>query len=495
MRRLLPSVAIAFLLIPAVSCPAAGPNVLMVAIDDQNDWIGCLGGHPQARTPHIDSLAARGTLFTNAHCQAPLCNPSRSSLLTGLRPSTTGIHGLVPGIRSVDATRNSVTLPQAFRGADYWTFTCGKVFHDGSLSPKERQAEFATWGPAPGMGRPPMPFAKLPQPRHPAMDWGPFPETESKAADHLIADAAIKALADAPKEKPFFIAAGFRLPHVPCFAPKAWFDLFPEDKVQLPPVLETDRDDTPRFSWYLHWKLPEPRLKTLRDHGEWKPLVRAYLASTAFMDAQVGRLLQALEKSGRSGETVVVLWSDHGYHLGEKLITGKNTLWERSTRVPLVFAGPGIARGARCGKPAELLDIYPTLVEMSGIPMERRPARLEGVSLKPQLADAGAPRDKPAITSHNQGNHAVRDERYRYIRYADGGEELYDMQADPNEWTNLAAMAEHSETKARLARWLPRVDVAAVPGSLHRVLIRDGATGAVTWEGQPILPTDPIPTP
>jgi arylsulfatase A-like enzyme len=327
------------------------------------------------------------------------------------------------------------------------------------------------------------------------MDWGPFPETESKAADHLIADAAIKALADAPKEKPFFIAAGFRLPHVPCFAPKAWFDLFPEDKVQLPPVLETDRDDTPRFSWYLHWKLPEPRLKTLRDHGEWKPLVRAYLASTAFMDAQVGRLLQALEKSGRSGETVVVLWSDHGYHLGEKLITGKNTLWERSTRVPLVFAGPGIARGARCGKPAELLDIYPTLVEMSGIPMERRPARLEGVSLKPQLADAGAPRDKPAITSHNQGNHAVRDERYRYIRYADGGEELYDMQADPNEWTNLAAMAEHSETKARLARWLPRVDVAAVPGSLHRVLIRDGATGAVTWEGQPILPTDPIPTP
>lgn len=479
----------------AGSSVASAPNILMVAIDDQNDWVGCLGGHPQARTPNIDGLAARGTLFTNAHCQAPLCNPSRSSLLTGLRPSSTGIHGLVPGIRAVDATRNATTLPQAFRAADYWTYTCGKVFHDGSLGPRDRQAEFAKWGPAPGMGKPPKPFAKLPEPRHPAMDWGPFPDADSKAADWVIADAAIAALAEAPRDKPFFVAAGFRLPHVPCYAPKAWFDLFPEESVRLPDIREDDRDDTPRFSWYLHWNLPEPRLKTLRDRGEWKPLVRAYLASTAFMDAQLGRLLEALDKTGRADNTIVVLWSDHGYHLGEKLITGKNTLWERSTRVPLVFAGPGIAKGARCGKPVELLDIYPTLTRLAGLPGAGKLSHLEGLSLEPQLRNAEAPRDRPAITTHNQGNHAVRDERFRYIRYADGSEELYDMVADPREWSNLAAKPEQAATKATLAKWLPRVDVPGAAGSAHRVLTRDPATGAVTWEGKPVAPSDPIPTP
>lgn len=219
------------------------------------------------------------------------------------------------------------------------------------------------------------------------------------------------------------------------------------------------------------------------------------MASTAFMDAQVGRLLEALDKTGRANDTIVVLWSDHGYHLGEKLITGKNTLWERSTRVPLVFAGPGIAKGARCSKPVELLDIYPTLTRLAGLPGAGKLAHLEGLSLEPQLRNALAPRDRPAITTHNQGNHAVRDERFRYIRYADGSEELYDMVADPREWSNLAAKPEHAATKAALAKWLPKVDVSAAAGSAHRVLTRDPATGAVTWEGKPVTPSDPIPTP
>lgn len=476
----------------AASCSAANPNVLMIAIDDLNDWVGCLGGHPQARTPNIDALARRGTLFTNAHCQAPLCNPSRSSLLTGLRPSTTGIHGLVPGIRQVAATRDVPTLPQVFRRANYWTYSCGKVFHDGSLPPPNRLLEFENWGPAPGMGRPGKPIANLPEPRHPAMDWGPFPDADSKAGDYQIADAAIKALATAPKSQPFFIATGFRLPHVPCYAPKAWFDLFPEDSVILPEVRDNDRDDTPRFSWYLHWKLPEPRLKTLKDEKEWRPLVRAYLASTAFMDAQIGRVLAALEATGRANDTIVVLWSDHGYHLGEKLITGKNTLWERSTRVPLMVSGPGVTPGARCGRPVELLDLFPTLADLAGL---QAPKHLEGVSLRAQLRNATAPRNRPAITTHNQGNHAVRDEQYRYIRYADGSEELYDMVKDPHEWTNLAGRAESASIKAAMARWLPKTDVPAAPGSAHRVLQRDPATGTVTWEGERIGANDTVPTP
>lgn len=466
------------------------PSILFIAIDDQNDWIGCLGGHPQVKTPNLDRLAQRGTLFTSAHCQAPLCNPSRASLLTGLRPSSTGIYGLAPGIRDVESLQRHVTLPQTFTRAGWFTFTCGKVYHDGTIKPKDRAAEFNTWGPAPTPGRPPKPFAHLPEPRHPAMDWGPFPEREEDAADFKIADAAIGAIKSAPKEKPFFIAAGFRLPHVPCYAPQKWFDLYPDATLQMPPVLETDRDDTPRFSWYLHWKLPEPRLHTLRECNEWRPLVRAYLAGVSFMDAQLGRVLDALESTGRAGDTIVVVWGDNGWHLGEKLISGKNSLWDRSTRVPLIFAGPGITKRAQCGRPVELLDIFPTLLELTGFPA--RPD-LEGHSLVPQLRDPGAPREWPAITTHNHNNHGIRTERWRYIRYADGSEELYDLQADPNEWKNLAADPKFLAVKTDLAKWLPRVNKLPVPGSAQRVLTYDPATGEAVWEGKEISQNDPVP--
>lgn len=475
---------------PAAASAARKPNILFIAIDDQNDWIGHMGGHPQAKTPHLDRLAARGTTFLNAHCQGPLCNPSRASLLTGLRPSSTGIYGLSPGIRDVEITRNHVTLPQTFTQAGYFTYTCGKIYHDGSIKPKDRAAEFNEWGPAPGMGRPPKPFASLPEPRHPAMDWGPFPEKDEDAADYKIASAAIDALQRAPTDKPFFVACGFRLPHVPCYAPQKWFDLYPDDKLVLPPVLENDRDDTPRFSWYLHWSLPEPRLKTLQTRNEWRPLVRAYLASVSFMDAQLGRVLGALETTGRADNTIVIVWGDHGWHLGEKLITGKNTLWDRSTKVPLIFAGPGITKGQKCRRPAELLDIFPTLLELAGMPKRDD---LEGHSLVPQLKDAGAPRSWPAITTHNQGNHGIRTEKWRYIRYADGSEELYDMEADPKEWKNLAADARFASVKSELARWLPEKDLPPAPESRSRVLTHDPKTGAVTWEGKPVGPNDPIP--
>jgi arylsulfatase A-like enzyme len=324
------------------------------------------------------------------------------------------------------------------------------------------------------------------------MDWGMFPERDEDAVDFKTASAAVDALKTAPADKPFFIAAGFRLPHVPCYAPKKWFDLYPDDKLIMPPVKLDDRDDTPRFSWYLHWKLPEPRLSTLNETNEWRPLVRAYLASTSFMDAQVGRVLDALTATGRIDNTIIVLWSDHGWHLGEKLITGKNTLWERSTRVPLVFAGPGVSKGAICGRPVELLDIFPTLLDLTGFPARDD---LEGHSLVPQLKNSAAPRPWPAITTHNQGNHTVRTERWRYIRYADGSEELYDRSADPNEWTNVAGDMRLGPIKRELAAWLPKVDRPPAPNSAQRVLTYDTATGAVTWEGKPVGKDDPIPKP
>lgn len=472
------------------SRPFARPNVLMIAVDDLNDWVGFLKGHPQAFTPHIDLLASQGVAFVNAHCQAPLCNPSRCSLLTGLRPSTTGIHGLVPGIREVAATRNRQTLPQAFLLAGYHAYTCGKVFHDGSV-PKTA-AEFGTWGPAPATPGPAIPFAQLPEPRHPAMDWGPWPANEADHGDFKIASAAMDAIRSSPRDKPFFIACGFRQPHVPCFAPKEWFDRFPLESLILPEVKDNERASLPPFSWRLHWRLPEPRLTTVRDRGEWKPLVRAYLASTAFMDAQVGRVLDALKQSGREENTLIVLWSDHGYHLGEKEITGKNSLWERSTHVPLVFAGKGIRPQGGCEEPVELLDIYPTLIDLCGLDQV---AGLEGHSLTPQLQDPQKSRPWPAMTTHNQGNHAVRTKRHRYIRYADGSEELYDLTRDKHEWNDLTGTVAGRAIKQELSRWLPKVDVAAAPSSKHRVLTYDKANGIATWEGEAVKPSDLPPGP
>ena len=473
---------------------SAQPNVLFIAVDDLNDWIGCLGGHPQVQTPNIDGLAKRGTLFVNAHCQSPLCNSSRSSLLTSMRPSSTGIYGLAPGIRQADATKDRVTLPQVFRKAGYYTYTCGKIYHDGALKPDDRAAEFEHWGPAPGIGRPEKPIAKLPPPRHPLMDWGVWPPKgkEELHGDFQIASAAVKAIENAPADQPFLIACGFRLPHVPCYAPQEYFDLYPMDKLKLPPVLEDDRDDLPKFADYLHWKLPEPRLATLKENDEWKTLVRAYLASNSFMDAQVGRVLKALEASGRADNTIIVLWSDHGWHLGEKLMTGKNTLWDRSTRVPLMFAGPGVTADAVCKQPAELLDIYPTLVQLCHLD---GPADLEGHSLQPQLKDAAAARPWPAITTHNQGNHGIRTTKWRYIRYADGSEELYDMETDPNEWKNLASDKQYADIKTDLAKWLPKKDVPMAPGSRHRVLSYNPETGEVIWEGKPVDKDAPLPLP
>jgi arylsulfatase A-like enzyme len=214
-------------------------------------------------------------------------------------------------------------------------------------------------------------------------------------------------------------------------------------------------------------------------------LVRAYLASVSFVDSQVGRVLAALADAGLAQDTVVVLWSDHGWHLGEKAITGKNTLWERSTRVPLIFAGPGIAKGAVSRRPAELLDLYPTLVELCGLPARDG---LDGHSLVPQLRDPEAPRPWPAVTTHGPNNHSVRDERWRYIRYADGSEELYDTVADPNEWTNLAGDPSYATVIREHRRWLPKVNAPPVPGSRVRVVeLRDGIP---YWEGAPIIPDE-----
>jgi arylsulfatase A-like enzyme len=461
---------------------ARRPNVLLIAVDDLNDWVGCLGGHPQAQTPHIDRLAARGTLFANAHCQAPLCNPSRTSLLTGRRPSSTGIYGLAPWFRTVPELADIVTLPQLFHRHGYHTLNAGKIWHGGYPPEAERLAEFDVWGPAGGVGAAPQEkLVTTPNGNHLLVDWGTFPHRDEDKGDWQVAGWAVEQLGRDDLPEPFLMGVGFFLPHVPCYATQEWFDLYPAETLQLPAILDNDRDDTPLFSWYLHWSLPEPRLSWLREVDQHAALVRAYLASTSFVDSQIGRVIDALDASGRADDTVVVLWSDHGWHLGEKGITGKNSLWEPSTRVPLIFAGPEIDAGVTCVQPVELLDIFPTLVELC----ELEPAAgLEGHSLAPQLLDADAYRVWPAITTHNQGNHTVRTLRHRFIQYADGSREFYDVDLDPEEWNNLIDDPDFQGLIEQHARLLPEVDLPPAPGSAHRILVRDGDDWL--WEGTPI---------
>ena len=462
------------------------PNVLFIAIDDLNDWIGCMGGHPQVKTPNLDKLASRGTLFLNAHCQSPLCNPSRTSVMTGLRPSTTGVYSLQPAFRTIPKYKDYVSMPKAFQASGYATSSCGKMYHGPAGN-----GEFETVGRPRGNSKR-RPKKRFVDPQVSRLDWGPWPPKDLDQRDYQTAEWAIEQLSRKPdgSEKPFFMAVGFFRPHVPLYASPKWFELYPEESLVLPPIKRDDRKDTPRFSWYTHWRLPEPRLKIIEEHGQLKNKVRAYLACVSFMDAQVGRVLDALEASGLRDETIVVCWSDHGYHLGEKEITGKNTLWDPATRVPLIFAGPGISKDARCERPAELLDIYPTLAELCHL--KSVPDDLEGRSLVPQLKDANAARTRPAITSHGPGNDAVRTETHRYIRYADGSEELYDMKQDPNEYTNLASNPETNPLKKKLAAYLPKNPAKPAAGSRAR-LVELKEDGSVYWENKRIEKGAKIP--
>ena len=468
------------------------PNVLFIAIDDQNDWIGAFGGHPLAKTPNLDRLASRGTAFLNAHCQAPLCNPSRTSLMLSQRPTTTGVYGLAPWFRTLDRWKDRVTLPQHFKAHGYRTLTVGKIHHGDVGGPAERAVEFDVWGQAGGIGAKPDKKLVGPTPmgNNPLVDWGVFPHRDEDKGDFQVASWAVQQIHSAPKNQPFFLAAGFFLPHVPCYATQKWFDLYPDDDSVLPQVKADDRDDTPHFSWYLHWELPEPRLKFLQQNNQWRNLVRSYLACTSFVDSQVGRLIEALDQSGLSDNTIVVLWGDHGWHLGEKAITGKNSLWDRATRVPLIFAGPGVVAGGRCTRPAELLDIYPTLVELCGLTPR---ADLEGISLVPQLKLPSAKRDRPAITSHNPGNHGIRSESWRYIRYADDSEELYDMVNDPHEWVNVVKDPKYALVIAEHRKWIPKYEAPLAKNSATRILTYDKSTDEAVWEGKIVRRSDPIP--
>jgi arylsulfatase A-like enzyme len=351
--------------LPALAAGEKKPNVLFLAIDDMNDWLGCLGGHPDVRTPNIDRLARRGTVFANAHCQAPICGPSRASIMTGLLPSTTGIYGQINDAKIRQASAATETAPflfEYFRDHGYKTMAIGKLFHQHV--PKGTVDE--SGGRVPGFGPVPPQRFKW-DAKKTSTDWGAFPDSDEQMPDYGTAQWSVERL-KRKHEKPFLLAAGFLRPHVPWYVPKKWFDMYPADRLAMPPYLPSDYDDIPEIGIKLTDVPMMPTTEWAKKNGEWKYIVQAYLACVTFVDHYVGEILKALEESGYADNTYVVLWGDHGYHIGEKNRFAKHSLWEEATRAPLLVAGPGLEGGQVCKKPVGMIDMYPTLLDLCGLP-------------------------------------------------------------------------------------------------------------------------------
>ncbi|AKJ64470.1 sulfatase [Kiritimatiella glycovorans] len=512
-------IAVLLLAFAIHSRAATRPNVLFVIADDLNDSVEGFGGHPQARTPNLDRFARSAVKFADAHVAVALCGPSRASLLSGLYPHTTGYYGWAQNARGGGDPQNPkhtferpvlkdcTTLPQLFAQHGYTVFGTGKISHEYHLgawmfdnADGTRHWAFSpvTQGPGPSDGRTlpngslrgapttdrmPRELARIgsyfgplsevpdipPDPKTGApgyrgwMEWGqPFRYVDENdrdlMSDEKSANYAIEVLRQ-EHECPFFLAVGFCKPHTPLIAPKKYFDLFAEVEIELPPYRENDLEDCVEELWKN--TVPQKYFKAVRDAGidTWKEWIRAYLACTAFMDDQFGRVLSALESSPYADNTIVIFVSDHGMHLGEKDMLAKMTLWHESTHVPMLIRVPGSAQGGRvCDRPVSVVDLYPTLVECCDLPAPEQ--ELDGVSLRPMIEDPetkewsgpgevlvawmGRPtpeqREHPYVKAEIEHQHfALVTDRYRYIRAAGGGEELYDLANDPNEWTNLAS--------------------------------------------------------
>jgi len=443
---------------------AEKPNVLFIAIDDLNDWVGSMDGHPQAQTPHIDRLATRGINFLNAHCQAPICQPSRTSLLTSTYPHRNGVYFIEQDFDNAPLIEDAITLPTYFKQNGYRILRGGKIYHrtpEGDSDNWDESGERRGWN---WMGKlvGPEGVSGLPEPS--IFDFGPVPVVTEDMNDARVAKWAAEKLSEEGDQRPFFLAVGFITPHLPLFTPEAFYERFPLDRVDLPATQPGDLDDLPplgrKFTRYFD-TTPMSHHHITR-HGLWKKAVASYLATSTFTDHCVGIVLDALEASAHADNTVVVLWSDHGFHLGEKMHWEKRSLWEESTRVPLVFVAPGgdMPRNATSRRPVGLIDIYPTLVELCGLP---RNEDLQGRSLVPLMKDPDLPWDHPVLTTHHPGNHAVRSERWRYILYANGDEELYDHHNDPHEFRNLADEPHYTEIIEDLQRHIPKETAPYAP--------------------------------
>jgi iduronate 2-sulfatase len=432
----------AWCLTPAAAA-ARKLNVLFIAVDDMNNDLGCYG-HPFVKSPNIDRLAKRGVKFERAYCQFPLCSPSRSSLLTGLRPGTTRVFNLTYHFRA--GLPDVVTLPQLFKNDGYYTARVGKIYHYGNpgdigtsglddppswnhfVNPAGRdktvlESDIINYTPKRGLGS--------------AMCF--LSDKKGKDEEHTDGKVALETirLLEQHKDKPFFVAAGFYKPHTPYVAPEKYFDLYPMDKIQLPGLSSDFQTSVPNPA--LASTAPWPYFGITMDQG--RECKQAYYAAISFVDAQIGKLLDTLDRLKLWDDTVVVFWSDHGYHLGEHGLWMKQSLFEESARVPLIIIAPGAkGNGKPCPRTVEFVDLYPTLADLAGL---TPPKNLEGASLKALLENPEAAWHRAAFTQVQRSGfpgYSVRTERWRYTEWDDGkqGAQLYDHDIDPHELHNLA---------------------------------------------------------
>lgn len=439
------------------------PNVLFIALDDLNDWIGCLGGHPQTKTPNLDRLAASGVLFRNAYCPAASCNPSRSAIFSGVPPHRSGLYQNTQKMREV--MPRAELLPRYFSRHGYWSAGSGKMLHYIIDPPSwdDYFPEKTKDNPFPRTFYPEERPVSLPRGgdwQYVETDWAALDVTDEEFGGDWLVTRWIAEQLQREQEKPFFLACGIYRPHEPWFVPKAYFDPFPLESIQLPPGVKAgDLDDVPpvaqrlaRNRYFAH----------IQEHGQWKKGIQAYLASIHFADAMLGRVLDALESGPHRDNTVVVLWSDHGWHLGEKEHWQKFTGWRVCARVPLMIRVPkwvpglpgGTEAGGVCDRPVSLVDLFGTLTELSGLPAKEG---IESRSLLPLLRDPEADWPHAAVTHlDHPENYAVSTERWRYLHYRGGEEELYDIASDPHEWVNLAAKPGHAAKLAELQSLAPK---------------------------------------
>lgn len=473
---------------------AETPNVLFLAVDDMNDWLGCLETTPRAISPNIDRLAARGVNFTNAHTAGVFCAPSRAAIFSGQFASTTGCYKTATYFYDHPQIE---PLQLSFAKGGYETFGAGKLFHHpaGAIdqrgwtefflrnqSQRESGWPLDSWSDETPFPDPfPNSIYNLGEEITGGLflEWGAIPNgREEEMADTQRINWAVEKLKQ-KREKPFFLAVGIYAPHFPNYCPQKYFDLYNVDDIQHPPYKADDLDDLPPKIRKI--KTARSRIhKKLEGLNAIEDAIHGYLACMSYADAMMGRVLDALEASPHADNTIVVLWSDHGYHHGEKGDWGKHTLWERTSNVPFIWAGPGVAEGVKTDLTASLIDMYPTFVEMCGLPQPHQ--QLEGESIAAALANPSSADDRSVYLPHmNPGEYAIINRDWRYIRYGQDGEELYDLQADPNEWTNLASNPEHDALKAQMRARAPTT--LAEPGTklnVRRNLVIDGET--FRWE-------------
>jgi len=420
---------------------AQSPNILFIAVDDLNHWVGHLGRNRQVKTPNIDRLAKKGVTFTHAYCAAPVCNPSRTAVMSGMRPGTTGVYHNPIDYRPHVTPEQ--TLNSHFRKHGYFVAGAGKIYHGGG----GRLDEWDDYMRG-GAGEP---KAKLESRGVGGIKFGVLDCDDSEMGDYKIASWIIAQL-ERKHDKPFFLACGFHKPHMPWNVPKKYYDLYPLDTIKLPPIQTNDLADLPPAGVKMAHAMGDHA--SIVEAGKWKDAIQGYLAAISFLDAQVGRVMDAFDTSPHATNTIVCFWGDHGWHLGEKEHWRKFALWEETTRAPFVWIVPGVTKsGGVCERTVDFMSIYPTLCDLTELPI---PKHIEGASIRKLLAAPASEWTTPALTTHGFQNHAVRSERWRYIRYADGGEELYDHQQDPYEWTNLATKTEFTSVKEQLAKSFPK---------------------------------------